>query len=131
MVSDFITKLVFYSARDTIKFVFLYCNSISNQIYYLSVMLRLNCFFQAKDKSHFEKALAAAVALTEKSLTHEGNIAYDVFASGTRPDVFMICETWADQASLDKHSATEEFKQYVGIINECGTLKLEQFEFNK
>lgn len=92
-------------------------------------MLRLNCFFQAKDKTAFDKALKAAVALTEKSVNHEGNIAYDVFASATRPLVFMICETWKDQAALDKHAATPEFIANVGIMNECGLLKLEQFEF--
>ena len=75
------------------------------------------------------KALEAAKALTAKSLGHEGCIAYDVFASATREDVFMICETWKDQACLDKHSATPEFAKYVGIIQENGLLKIETFEF--
>ena len=75
------------------------------------------------------KALEAAKALTSKSLGHEGCIAYDVFASATREDVFMICETWKDQACLDKHSATPEFAEYVGIIQENGLLKIETFEF--
>jgi len=75
------------------------------------------------------KALEAAKALTAKSLGHEGCIAYDVFASATREDVFMICETWKDQACLDKHSATPEFAEYVGIIQENGLLKIETFEF--
>lgn len=91
-------------------------------------MLRLNCFFLAKE-NRFDAALQAAKALTEKSVRHEGNIAYDVFASATRPDVFMICETWESQEALDKHMATPEFKKYVDIINECGTLKSEKFEF--
>ena len=76
-----------------------------------------------------EKAVNAAQALTAKSLDHEGCIAYDTFRSATRPDVFMICETWKDQACLDKHSATPEFAEYVGIIQENGTLKIETFEF--
>jgi len=91
-------------------------------------MIRLNCFFQAKE-GEYNRALEAAIALTAKSLEHEGNVAYDVFESATRPDVFMICETWQSQEVLDKHSATEEFKEYVGIMQECGQLKLEQFEF--
>ena len=74
------------------------------------------------------KALEAAKALTAKSLGHEGCIAYDVFASATREDVFMICETWKDQACLDKHS-TPEFAEYVGIIQENGLLKIETFGF--
>ena len=92
-------------------------------------MIRLNCFFKANCANCFTKALEAAKTLTEKSLKHEGCIAYDVFASATRPDVFMICETWQDQPSLDKHSATPEFAECVATINECGLLKLEKFEF--
>ena len=76
-----------------------------------------------------DKALEAAKALTAKSLGHEGCVAYDVFASATREDVFMICETWKDQASIDKHSATPEFAEYVGIIQENGLLKIETFDF--
>lgn len=90
-------------------------------------MIRLNCFFQAS-KGKYSEALEAAIALTAKSQKHEGNIAYDVFESATRPDVFMICETWRDQKALDAHSATPEFAQYVGKIQECGQLKLEQME---
>jgi len=92
-------------------------------------MIRLNCFFQANSVAEYKQALAAAIDLTEKSRTHEGNIAYDTFQSATRPDVFMICETWKDQESLDKHSATAEFEKNVAIINSCGMLKLESFEF--
>ena len=91
-------------------------------------MIRLNCFFKAKE-GKFNEALEAAIALTAKSQKHEGCIAYDVFESATRPDVFMICETWKDQEVLDKHSATPEFAQYVGIIQECGDMKIEQFQF--
>ncbi len=92
-------------------------------------MLRLNCFFQADSPEDFRTALTAAIDLTMKSRDHEGCIAYDAFPSATRNDVFMICETWKDQESLDKHSATPEFAQCVGIIEKCGKLKLEKFEF--
>ena len=91
-------------------------------------MIRLNCFFQAK-KGKYNEALEAAILLTAKSQQHEGNIAYDVFESATRKDIFMICETWQDQASLAKHSQTPEFAECVAKIQECGILKLEQFEF--
>ena len=91
-------------------------------------MLRLNCFFQAEE-GKFTTALEAAKALTECSQSHEGVIAYDVFESATRPDVFLICETWQNSEVLAKHAATPEFEKYFAIINSCGTLKLEQFEF--
>ena len=88
-------------------------------------MIRLNCFFQAKE-GLYTKALEAAVALVAKSQKHPGCISYDAFESATRPDVFTIIETWADQAALDAHSATPEFKENVGIILECGEMKIEQ-----
>lgn len=91
-------------------------------------MLRLNCFFQAKE-GKYEEALQAAIALTAASLKDEGNIAYDTFESATRPDIFMICETWKDEVSLKKHMNTEHFKLYVSQLESLGTLKLEQFAF--
>ena len=94
-------------------------------------MIRLNCFFQANDSEQYKTALKAEIALTELSQKHEGCIAYDVFQSATRPDVFMICETWQDAASLDKHSATPEFKKYSPMMRQCGEMKVERFEFEK
>jgi quinol monooxygenase YgiN len=41
----------------------------------------------------------------------------------------MICETWQNQEVLDKHSATAEFAENVAIMNRCGALKLESFNF--
>lgn len=93
-------------------------------------MLRLNCFFQAK-AGRYEEALQAAIALTAKSQSHPGCKAYDVFESATRPDIFMICETWLDQASLDHHSQTSEFIEYAGILNDCGTLTIESMEMGR
>lgn len=90
-------------------------------------MLRLNCFFKANE-GQYDRALEAAIALVAKSQNHEGVIAYDCFESATRSDVFSIIETWANQEVLDKHSATPEFAQYVGIIQECGTLTVEVFD---
>ena len=41
----------------------------------------------------------------------------------------MICETWENEEVLAKHAATPEFAEYVGIMEECGALKLEKFAF--
>lgn len=91
-------------------------------------MIRLNCFFQAK-KGKYAEALDAAILLTAKSQKHAGCIAYDVFESGTRKDIFMICETWESAEALKAHSETPEFADCLGKIEACGALKLEQFEF--
>ena len=91
-------------------------------------MIRINCFFKAAE-GKYDDALEAAIALTAASQRQDGCIAYDVFESGTRGEVFMICETWKDQAALDAHSASDPFKEYVGVMQECGELKIETFEF--
>lgn len=93
-------------------------------------MIRLNCFFQAGEGEHdYKDALRAAVSLAEKSRKHPGCIAYDVFVSTTRSDVFMVCDTWKDKESHDLHTATPDYKRYYKIMNECGHFKIEQFEF--
>ena len=111
------------SAIDSLALSPIYTLNIPNN------MIRLNCFFQATDGDQYKDALRAAVALTEKSRNHAGCIAYDVFQSATRSDVFMFCETWKDDASLKAHSETPEFKKYVAEIEACGQMKLERFEF--
>ena len=91
-------------------------------------MIRLNCFFQAK-AGRLDDALAAAKALTAASLEQDGCIAYDVFESATRAGVLLICETWRDDQALAAHSASEPFAQYVAVLNDAGTMKIEQFAF--
>lgn len=91
-------------------------------------MLRLNCFFQANE-GKYEEALEAALALTAASRQDAGCIAYDTFESATRPDVFMICETWTDEAALQAHMEAPHFKQYVSQLEALGAMKLEQFAF--
>ena len=90
-------------------------------------MLRLNCFFQAKD-GRLDNALSAAKELTAASLKQDGCIAYDVFASATRSGVLLICETWRDEAALEAHAASEPFVKNVAIINDCGEMKIERFD---
>lgn len=92
-------------------------------------MIRLNCFFQAHE-GRYAEALEAARALTAASLLEAGCVAYDVFESATRPDIFMICETWESDAALASHSASPHFARHVGVMETCGTLKLERFNFS-
>lgn len=93
-------------------------------------MLRINCFFQANE-GKYDEALSAALALTAASRGDAGCISYDTFESATRPDVLLICETWADEASLKAHMAAPHFSRYVGQLEALGKLKIEQFAFQK
>lgn len=91
-------------------------------------MIRLNVFIQVEEKNH-EAVVAAAKELVASSLNDKGCIAYDLFASATRGDVLMICETWTDATSLAAHEATSHFTTLVPRIQELAAMKLEKFEF--
>lgn len=91
-------------------------------------MLRLNVFIRVAAENR-AAALQAAKELVAASLSDKGCIAYDVFESVTRPDVLMICETWADEASLDAHQKSAHFTTLVPRIESLGEMKLEKFEF--
>ncbi|MDE6272164.1 MAG: antibiotic biosynthesis monooxygenase [Muribaculaceae bacterium] len=91
-------------------------------------MLRLNCFIKV-DAHHKGEVLEAARRLTTASLLQQGCIAYDIFESATRPDVMMICETWADDSALKAHSESEVFEKEVGLMRSLAEMKLETFEF--
>ena len=91
-------------------------------------MIRLNVFVQAETDKYAE-AVAVARLLAEESQKEVGCIAYDVFQSVTRGDVFMICETWESPEALQRHSATEHCTKLLPKLQELAAVKLEQFDF--
>lgn len=91
-------------------------------------MIRLNVFIQVDEKNH-DAVVAAAKELVAASLKDQGCIAYDLFQSASRPDVLMICETWADAASLSAHEAASHFTTLVPRIQSLAAMKLEKFNF--
>lgn len=91
-------------------------------------MIRLNVFIQVDEKNH-DAVVAAAKELVAASLKDQGCIAYDLFQSATRLDVLMICETWADAASLSAHEAASHFTTLVPRIQSLAAMKLEKFNF--
>ena len=93
-------------------------------------MIRINCFYQAEE-GRVEEALAAAKELVAESLKQDGCVAYDVFQSGTRPDVLFLCETWRDEASLDEHMKSEPFVKYGAMMKAVGKFSIEQFDLKK
>ncbi len=91
-------------------------------------MIRINVFIQVSEANR-TAVLDAAKELTACSLKEEGCIAYDIFESSTRPDVLMICETWADDVTLGAHEKSAHFATQVGKMQELAALKLEKFNF--
>lgn len=94
-------------------------------------MIRLNVFFEVKDGNDIEKTIELGEELVAKSLNDEGNVAYDLFLSSTRPLVMMICETWQNEEVLKAHMASAHFTELVPKIESYtkNGLKLEKFEF--
>lgn len=93
-------------------------------------MYRLNCFVKVTAENK-QAVLDAAKRLTAASLKQQGCVAYDIFESATRPDVLMFCETWKDQAALDLHAESKEFKEEVAIIGKHAEMSIEKFDFPK
>lgn len=94
-------------------------------------MIRINCFIQVEE-AHRDEVLAAAkelVAATQKN--DEGCVSYDFFASTTRNDVFMFCETWVDDAALTAHSRSEHFLAAMHTIKGGAKISIEKMELPK
>ncbi len=90
-------------------------------------MIRVNAFFQVNEGAS-EQFLAAVKPLVAGSQTEAGCIAYDLFESTTRPGVYIICETWADDAALAAHNQTAHFTTAIAALGDLCTSKIEKFD---
>lgn len=90
-------------------------------------MIRLNVFISVVAEN-CEEFVAVAKELVAESQKEAGCVAYDLFASETRSDVYMICETWESQEALTAHSQTEHYTRCCGRLGEIAQLKLEKFD---
>ena len=91
-------------------------------------MIRLNVFIQVEESNRNE-VIEVAKELVAQSLKDNGCIAYDIFESATRKNIFMICETWSDEKALDAHMKSPHFVTLVPRIESLAKMKLEKFEF--
>lgn len=92
-------------------------------------MLRINCFVKVNDAAKRDEVINDAKKLVEATLANDkGCKGYDFFASTTRPDVFMFCETWESAEALDVHSHTDHFVTLVGAISKVSEVTIEQME---
>lgn len=93
-------------------------------------MIRLNAFFELKDVASAAEVKKLGAELVEASLKDEGNHGYDLLESATRPGVYMFCETWENDAVLDKHSNSPHFTRLVPQIEAYtkAGLKIERFD---
>lgn len=90
-------------------------------------MIRINAFFQVNEGAH-EEFMAAVKPLVAASQAEAGCIAYDIFQSQTREDVFLMCETWKDAEAVELHNASEHFKVGIAALGSLCTSKIEKFD---
>lgn len=92
-------------------------------------MIRVNCFLEIADSSLAKRAVDTAIELVELSLHDKGCVGYEAFRSLTANDHIEIVETWKNKDALDAHCESDHFKRLVPILESCGNLTLEKFEF--
>lgn len=92
-------------------------------------MIRLNVSLLIEDESRRKPLIEAATELIELSLRDKGCVDYDLYASTTEDDRYLIYETWETEEDLKKHMESDHFKRIVPRLEELATLTLEKFEF--
>ena len=95
-------------------------------------MIRLNCFVKLNDGADKAAVVDNAKKLVEATLANDkGCKGYDFFASATRPDVFMFCETWESEEALAAHMKQPHFTTHVAAIEAQAVMSLEKMELVK
>lgn len=92
-------------------------------------MIRLNVSLLIEDSSRRQALLETATELVEFSLRDKGCVDYDLYASTTADDRYLIYETWESEADLKRHMESEHFRRLVPRLEELATLTLERFDF--
>lgn len=92
-------------------------------------MIRINAFVEVIKIKDRDTVLQLAKEMVKQTVKEDGCIAYDVFESSFRPEVLIICETWADEATLEAHLKSDHFVKLIPEMQEIAKLKIEKFTF--
>lgn len=92
-------------------------------------MIRMNVSLLIEDSDRRKPLIDTATELVELSLHDKGCISYDLYASTTADDRFLIYETWESEEDLNAHMASEHFRRLVPQLEEIATMTLERFDF--
>ncbi len=92
------------------------------------IMIRINGFFQVAQEALADVSKNLC-AIAEAGRQAEGCVAFDVFASLTRPDVVMTCETWKDEEARHAFKESDAFKAHCKDVCANTQKKIEQFDF--
>lgn len=89
----------------------------------------MNVTLLIEESSKRQALLETATELVEFSLRDKGCIDYDLYASTTGDDRYMIIETWKSEEDLKRHMDSEHFKRLVPRLQDIATMTLEKFDF--
>lgn len=92
-------------------------------------MIRLNVSLLIEESERRKPLVETATELVELSLHDKGCIDYDLYASTTQDDRFMIIETWESEEDLLRHQNSEHFRRLVPRLQELATMTLTRFNF--
>ena len=65
--------------------------------------------------------IAATQGLIEKSRAEEGCVSYSLYQDPKDKTKFLFFEEWKNQAAVDFHFATEHFKNFGAVLNDCAS----------
>ena len=65
--------------------------------------------------------LASANEVIEKSCAETGNISYTLYQDPQDNTKFLFFEEWKNQDAVDVHFATDHFKKFGEILNDCSS----------
>lgn len=86
------------------------------------LIITVNFYPTKKNESDF---LNAFKKLAEASRKEDGCIAYDIYAKGNGSSDYFLLEKWASKASLDAHSKTTHFVEFMRAPKEWYEKKTE------
>lgn len=93
-------------------------------------LIRINCMVDVTPENR-GAVVALSKELVDSSRKDAGNVAYDLMVSATDSNKMMIFETWEDQPSLDKHSASAHFTRLVPQIQKLAKMDVQIFKMKK
>jgi len=65
--------------------------------------------------------IAATQGLIEKSRAEEGCVSYSLYQDPKDKTKFLFFEEWKNQAAVDFHFATEHFRCFGAVLNDCAS----------
>ncbi|WP_267640868.1 putative quinol monooxygenase [Haloarchaeobius amylolyticus] len=85
------------------------------------------------DPAHRDEFVRLAEALVERSREQDGTVDYNAAADLTEPNTFRFFERYRDEAAVDAHARTEEYREFIEALPEVtdGKLRNVQFEVDE